>query len=138
MTAADLPVRAGLTLPGHEIEERFSTSGGPGGQHANRSATRVELRFDIAGSQVLTDHQRTRLTDRFGDEIRVVADDERSQTRNRSIARQRLAARLASALAPVRPRRPTRPTRGSQVRRLDQKQQRSQTKRDRRRPTRDD
>lgn len=138
MPAADLPVRPGLTIPAAEIEERFSTSGGPGGQHANRSATRVELRFDIASSTTLSDHQRARLTERFGQEIKVVADDERSQNRNRAIARERLAARLASALAPTRPRRPTRPTRGSQIRRLDQKQQRSRTKRDRRRPSHDD
>lgn len=138
MTAGDLPVRPGLTLPAREIDERFSTSGGPGGQHANKTATRVELRFDIAGSPTLSEHQRQRLLDRFGPELRVVADEERSQLRNRSIARERLAARLRSALAPVRSRRPTRPTKGSQTRRLQAKRQRGQTKADRRRPSTDD
>lgn len=138
MAAEDLPVRGRLVLPAAELEERFTTSGGPGGQHANTSHTRVELRFDIAASEVLTDHQRRVLIDRFGTEIRVVADDERSQRRNRDLARQRLAARLSSALEPVRPRRPTRPTRGSQQRRLDTKRRRAATKRDRKRPGADD
>jgi ribosome-associated protein len=135
----DLPVRAGLTLPAAEIQERFSASGGPGGQHANKVATRVELRFDIAGSPTLSEHQRRRLAERFGDELRVVADDERSQHRNRALARQRLAARLAAALAPPRPpRRPTRPTRGAQLRRLDSKRRRGETKATRRRPSTED
>ena len=134
MIADDLPVRPGLTLPAREIEERFSASGGPGGQHANKTATRVELRFDIAGSPTLSEHQRSRLTERFGPELRIVVDEERSQLRNRSIARDRLAARLASALAPIRPRRPTRPTKGSQTRRLAAKRQRGETKQARRRP----
>lgn len=138
VTAGDLAVRPGLTLPAREIDERFSTSGGPGGQHANKTATRVELRFDIAGSPTLSEHQRQRLLDRFGPELRVVVDEERSQLRNRSIARERLAARLRSALAPVRSRRPTRPTKGSQTRRLQAKRQRGQTKADRRRPSTDD
>ena len=134
MTPGELPVRPGLTLPAREIDERFSTSGGPGGQHANKTATRVELRFDIAGSPTLSEYQRQRLTERFGPELRVVVDEERSQLRNRSIARERLAARLASALAPIRSRRPTRPTKGSQTRRLAAKRQRGETKQARRRP----
>lgn len=138
MAAGDLPVRPGLTLPAAEILERFSTSGGPGGQHANKTATRVELRFDIAGSPTLSEHQRHRLTERFGPELRVVVDEERSQLRNRALARERLAARLASALTPRAPRRPTRPTRGSQTRRLDAKRQRGETKQARRRPGTDD
>lgn len=138
MTAGDLPVRPGLTLPAREIDERFSTSGGPGGQHANKTATRVELRFDIAGSPTLGEHQRQRLLDRFGPELRVVVDEERSQLRNRAIARERLAARLRSALAPVRSRRPTRPTKASQTRRLQAKRQRGQTKAARRRPPAED
>jgi len=136
--ADDLPVRAGLVIPGTELDERFSTSGGPGGQHANTSHTRVELRFDIATSPTLSDHQRTRLLERFGDELRVVADDERSQRRNRDLARERMAARLSSALEPVRHRRPTRPTLGSKRRRLEEKRRRGSTKRDRRPPGRDD
>lgn len=138
MAEGDLPIRAGLVLPAHEIEERFSTSGGPGGQHANRANTRVELRFDIAGSPTLSDHQRRVLSERFGDDVRVVVDDERSQLRNRSIARERLAARLSNALTPVRQRRATRPTRSSTRRRLEAKRQRSQTKRSRRRPSAED
>jgi ribosome-associated protein len=134
----DLVVRPGLVIPAAELEERFSTSGGPGGQHANKTATRVELRFDIAGSGALSEHQRDRLTERFGDEVRVVVDEERSQLRNRALARERLAGRMRNALAPVRSRRPTRPTMGSKRRRLDAKRQRGETKRDRRRPTGDD
>lgn len=136
--ADDLPVRGRLVIPGAELEERFSTSGGPGGQHANTSHTRVELRFDIAASPTLSDHQRERLCERFGNELRVVADDERSQRRNRDLARERMAARLSSALEPVRHRRPTRPTLGSKRRRLENKRQRGATKRDRRPPRRDD
>ncbi len=138
MGAEDLAVGRGLVVPAAEIEERFTTSGGPGGQHANRARTRVELRFDIAASEALTDHQRRLLSERFGDEVKVVVDDERSQLRNRTIARERLAARLRSALVPPRPRRPTRPTRGSKVRRLEAKRQRSEVKRARRRPSGDD
>lgn len=134
MATDDLIVGRGLVLPAAEIEERFSTSGGPGGQHANRSQTRVELRFDIRGSPSLTEHQRHLLRERFGDDVRVVVDDERSQLRNRSLARERLAARLRSALVPPRPRRPTRPTRASKARRLEAKRQRGEIKRDRRRP----
>ncbi len=138
MTAGDLPVRPGLTIPATEVQEKFSASGGPGGQHANKTATRVELRFDIAGSPSLSEHQRNRLIERFGPELRVVVDEERSQLRNRAIARERLAARLASALVPARPRRATRPTKGSKTRRLEAKRQRGETKQTRRRPSSDD
>ena len=134
MPSDDLQVGRGLVLPASEIEERFTTSGGPGGQHANRARTRVELRFDIAASEALSDHQRRLLSARFGDEVKVVVDDERSQLRNRTIARERLAARLRSALVPPRPRRPTKPTRGSKVRRLEAKRRRGQVKEHRRRP----
>lgn len=138
MATEDLTVRPGLVIPAAELDERFSTSGGPGGQHANKTATRVELRFDIAGSSALSEHQRDRLTERFGGEVRVVVDDERSQLRNRALARERLAGRMRNALAPVRSRRPTRPTKGSTRRRLEAKRQRGETKRDRRRPTGED
>ena len=133
-----LRVRTGLEIPGSEIDERFGPSGGPGGQHANRAHTRVDLRFDVAGSSSLTDHQRDRLLTRLGPEVRVTVDEERSQARNRAIARDRLAARLRHALAPVRTRTATRPTRASKKRRLDSKRQRSDTKRMRRRPGQDD
>ncbi len=138
MATEDLQVRPGLVIPAAELDERFSTSGGPGGQHANKTATRVELRFDIAGSSALSEHQRDRLTERFGGEVRVVVDEERSQLRNRALARERLAGRMRNALVPVRSRRPTRPTMGSKRRRLDAKRQRGETKRDRRRPTGED
>jgi len=117
-----------------EVTVRFSPSGGPGGQHANRSNTRVDLRFDVAGSPSLDEAQRHRIQARVGDEIRVVADDERSQLRNRSIALERLRARLAAALREERRRRPTRPSRAAKARRLDAKRRQAERKRDRRRP----
>jgi ribosome-associated protein len=140
VAASDEPlvVRPGLVIPAAELDERFSPSGGPGGQHANRAHTRVELRVDLTTCSALTDHQRARLVERFGDDVRVVVDEERSQLRNRTIARERLAARLRAALVPTRTRRATRPTKGSRQRRLEGKRQRSQVKRDRRRPSSDD
>lgn len=138
MASDDLPVRPGLTIPGGEIDERFSTSGGPGGQHANKVHSRVELRFDIAGSPSLSDHQRDRLQAALGDELRVVVDEERSQLRNRGIARERLAGRIRNALVPTRVRRPTRATRGSKLRRLETKRQRGETKQTRRKPQSED
>ena len=107
----ELVVNRHLRIPASELTWKFTGSGGPGGQHANTSNTRVELRFDIAGSPTLTAEQRRRLTERFGDELQVVASDERSQTRNRSLALERMAARLASALVVERRRVPTRRTR---------------------------
>ncbi|MEZ5238650.1 MAG: alternative ribosome rescue aminoacyl-tRNA hydrolase ArfB [Microthrixaceae bacterium] len=130
----DLKVDDTLVIPAAELNERFTPSGGPGGQHANRSSTRVELRFDVAASRVLSDAQRSRLRGRLGDEVRVVADERRSQSANRAIARDRLAARLRSALGAQRRRRPTRPTRGAQKRRLEAKRRRSELKAQRRRP----
>jgi ribosome-associated protein len=117
-----------------EVAVRFSPSGGPGGQHANRSNTRVDLRFDVAGSASLDEAQRRRLLDRVGREVRVVADDERSQLRNRAIALERLRARLAAGLREERHRRPTRPSRAAKARRLDAKRRQAERKRDRRRP----
>ena len=117
-----------------EVALRFSPSGGPGGQHANRSNTRVDLRFDVVGSRSLDEAQRQRLRDRVGDEVRIVADDERSQLRNRSIAIERLRSRLAAGLREERHRRPTRPSRAARARRLDAKRRQGQRKRDRRPP----
>ena len=134
----DLVVTNSVRIPRHEIEMSFSASGGPGGQHANKAATRVELRLDLASSTAFSDAQRARVTDRLGDEIRVVVDDERSQLRNRSLAEERLVARLQSALHVQRGRRPTKPTRGSKERRIKAKKGRSETKRQRRRPRHDD
>ena len=115
-----------------ELQWRTSRSGGPGGQHANTADTRVEVRFDIAGSPSLGPRQRQRLLERFGPEVRVVASDERSQARNRAIALERLRDRLAGALRVEAPRRPTRPTAGSKERRLQEKKRRSEVKRSRR------
>ena len=112
----------------------YSTSGGPGGQHANRSHTRVELRLDLETSTAFGPVQRQRVVDRLGPEIRVVVDDERSQLRNRALAEQRLVARLREALHVDPPRRPTKPTRSSQQRRVSSKQRRGQLKQSRRRP----
>jgi ribosome-associated protein len=134
----DLTVTSSVRIPRRELQVSFSASGGPGGQHANKSATRVELRFDIANSSAFSQAQRVRLIERFGDELRVVVDDERSQLRNRALAEERLVARLQSALHVERPRRPTRPTKGSKNRRLKAKQHRGQIKQQRKRPSADD
>ena len=127
-----LRVTSHLAIPLDELSWRFSGSGGPGGQHANTANTRVEVIFDIAASPSLGPRQRARLLERFGPSVRVVASDERSQARNRALALERLAERLALALRPVTPRRPTRPTAGSRQRRLNEKRQQSERKRQRR------
>lgn len=126
-------VSSRLSIPVAELEWRFSRSGGPGGQHANTADTRVEVRFDVAGSPSLDESQRARLLERVGAEVRVVASDRRSQARNRQLALERLADRLAKALVVEAPRRATRPTRGSVQRRLEAKRRRGQRKAGRRR-----
>ena len=125
-------VSSSLRIPVSELHLRFSPSGGPGGQHANKVSTRVELRFDIAGSPSLGPRQRARLLERLGPELRVVADDERSQGRNRQVAVERFRLRMAAALHVEKPRRPTRPSRGATERRLSAKRQQSERKRSRR------
>ena len=134
MTPGEDPVRVTPTLaiPRAELRFRFGPSGGPGGQHANRASTRVELRFDVATSPSLGPRQRARLLERVGPEVRVVVDEERSQARNRAIAVDRLAERLAGALRVERPRRPTAPGRAAKERRLTEKRLRSERKRERR------
>ena len=134
----DLAVTRSVRVPRRELDVSFSTSGGAGGQHANRSATRVELRFDVVASEALTDAQRDRVIARAGPVIRVVPDDERSQARNREIAERRLVERLRDALRVERRRTPTKPTRSSQRRRVESKRRRGETKRQRQRPTTDD
>ncbi len=134
----ELVVTASVRVPRRELEIGFSPSGGPGGQHANRSATRVELRFDVARTTALSEHQRERVIAALGPEVRIVADESRSQLRNRSAAEQRLVERLRDALRVDVPRRPTRPTRGSQRRRVAAKQHRGDVKRQRRRPSADE
>lgn len=127
-------VTRSVRVPRRDLEVSFTPSGGPGGQHANRAATRVELRLDLTTCGGLSDEQRRRVIGRLGAELRVVADDERSQARNRALAEQRLVAKLAEALRVERPRRPTRPSRGSVERRISTKKRRSETKQLRRRP----
>jgi ribosome-associated protein len=127
-----LRVTATVAIPIDELEWRFSGSGGPGGQHANTANTRAEVRFDVAGSPSLGEAQRARLLARYGPLVRVVVSDERSQLRNRELAMERLAARLAEGLHVERPRRPTRPTAGSERRRLEDKRRRAHLKRQRR------
>jgi ribosome-associated protein len=127
-----LRVTPTVAIPLEELEWRFSGSGGPGGQHANTANTRVEVRFDVTASPSLGPRQRERVLARLGPLVRVVASDERSQLRNRDLALERLAARLAEALHVERPRRPTRPTAGSQRRRLEDKRRQAHRKRQRR------
>lgn len=133
-----LQVTPRCAIPLDEIELRVDASGGPGGQHANRSRTRVEASFDVASSPSLSAADRERLRSRLGDVVRAAAGDERSQARNRALALERLRARLADALREERPRRPTRPTLGSRERRLAGKRRRSEVKRLRRQSPRDD
>lgn len=121
-----------------ELTWRFGTSGGKGGQHANRARTRVDVSFDIVASPSLSETQRSRLRSRLGDVARASAEDERSQARNRALALDRLRSRLAEALREDRPRRPTRPSQSSRQRRLERKRRRSALKRTRSRPRPDD
>jgi len=129
-----LHIRGDLTLPLEEVELRTSRSSGPGGQHANVTASRVEAIFDVSASRTLTDVQKRRIADRLGPRVIATAQDTRSQSRNRDLALSRLADRLSNALAVARPRTKTRPTRASKHRRLDAKKRRGSVKRDRRRP----
>ena len=125
-------VTADLTVPESELAWRFGPSSGPGGQHANRSNTRAQVTLDIGGSPSLSEEQRRRLMDRFGATITVGADDERSQRRNRDLARRRLADRLREALHTDPPRRPTAPSRAARARRVEDKRRRGDLKRQRR------
>jgi ribosome-associated protein len=129
-----LHVRPGLTIPDEEIAVRASRSSGPGGQHANVTASRIEVSFDVGASTALSGEQKRRVMARCGPVVRAVAQDTRSQRRNRELALERLAARLDRALAVQRQRKATRPTRTAKERRLQQKRRRSETKRLRGRP----
>ena len=133
-----LRVSGSCAIPLAELTWRFSRSGGPGGQHANTSDTRIEVTFDVATSPSLGPRQRARILERLGPVVRAGASDTRSQARNRDIATERLRERLAAALRIDPPRRPTRATRGSQRRRVEQKRRRGETKRKRGRPGTDD
>jgi ribosome-associated protein len=122
-------VTGSLALPRGEVELRFSRSSGPGGQHAQRNETRVEAVFDVDASATLSEAQKTRVRERLGPVVRAVAQDERSQSRNRELALERLAEQLREALKVRRPRRPTKPTSASRERRLDEKRRRGEAKR---------
>jgi len=129
-----LPIRPGLALPLSEIELRASRSSGPGGQHANVTASRVEASFDVSASETLTAEQRARISSKLGPRVTASAQDTRSQHRNRELALERLAGRIAHALEVRRPRTKTRPTRASQRRRVESKKRRGDIKKARRRP----
>lgn len=128
----------GWSVPESEIEFRFTASGGPGGQHANRSNTKVIAVWRPEESASIPEALRSRVLDRLGDMVRVAVDDERSQLRNREIAVERLRGRVANALVVERARRPTRATRASKRRRMDAKRQRGEIKRGRQKPRLDD
>jgi ribosome-associated protein len=129
-----LPINRHLSIPLDEVVVRASRSSGPGGQHANVTASRIEASFEVAASGTLDDTQKARITARCGPVVRAVAQDARSQARNRALALERLAARIARALEVQRPRRATKPTRASRTRRLDAKRRASERKSTRRRP----
>jgi ribosome-associated protein len=132
----DDPIELGrhAAIPLREIELRASRSSGPGGQHANVTASRIEASFDVAASTSLTDDQKRRIIGRLGPRVTAIAQDARSQARNRELALERLQRRLSSALAVARPRRATKPTRASEQRRLESKRRQAERKRARRKP----
>ncbi|HKE81090.1 MAG TPA: alternative ribosome rescue aminoacyl-tRNA hydrolase ArfB [Solirubrobacteraceae bacterium] len=127
-----------VAIPLREVTVRASRSSGPGGQHANVTASRIEATFDVAASESLSDEQKARIMARCGPVVRAVAQDARSQARNRELALGRLRARLEHAIAVPRTRRATKPTAASKARRLESKRRMSERKRGRRRPTNDD
>ena len=129
-----LHLARGAEIPLAEVELRTSRSSGPGGQHANVTASRVEAIFDVEASRSLGDEHKRRISARLGPVVRAIAQDTRSQTRNRELALERLRSRLASALVVQRPRRATRPTAAARRKRLDSKRRRSERKRARRPP----
>jgi ribosome-associated protein len=133
-----LQVTDELRIPLDEIELRASRSSGPGGQHANVTASRIEAVFDIEASRALTEEQRDLLLRKLGPRAMAVAQDARSQARNRALALERLRARLATGLRRPRPRRPMKPTRAARERRLDEKRRQSRRKQQRRPPSGDD
>jgi ribosome-associated protein len=134
MDGESIRVTRSVVLPLAEVTFRFSRSSGPGGQHAQKSETRVEAVFDVESSQALTEVQKHRVIARAGPVLRAVAQDERSQLRNRELALERLVARLREALRVKRRRVPTKPSAAARERRLEGKRRRSTTKRLRRPP----
>jgi ribosome-associated protein len=137
MERESIRVTRSVSLPVSEIELRVSRSSGPGGQHAQKASTRVEALLDVEGSSALTDGQKRRVVTRVGPVVRAVAQDERSQSRNRELAVERLVEKLREALAVPRRRVPTAPTAAARERRLEEKRRRSQTKRLRRAPAKE-
>jgi ribosome-associated protein len=135
MERESIRVTRSVSIPLSEIDLRFSRSSGPGGQHAQKTETRVEALFDVESSSALTSRQKKRVLRKAGPVLRAVAQDERSQTRNRELAIERIADRLREALRVERRRVPTRPTKAAVERRLEQKRRRSQTKRRRQPPS---
>jgi ribosome-associated protein len=133
-----MPIDRHTRLPLREVTLRTSRSSGPGGQHANVTASRVQAVFRVADSEVLTDEQKRRIMARCGPVVVAVAQDARSQSRNRELALERLRRRLATALAVPRARHPTKPTEASRRRRLDAKRRQSSRKNSRRPPDSDD
>ena len=123
-----------LSIPLAEIELRASRSSGPGGQHANVTASRIEAVFDVGASETLSEDQRRRLLEKLGERVTAVAQDARSQARNRELALERLATKLADGVRRPKRRRPTRPGRAARERRLEQKRRTSQRKAQRRPP----
>jgi len=135
MERESIRVTRSVSIPVSEIELRFSRSSGPGGQHAQKSETRVEAIFDVEASTALSARQKQRVVRKAGPVLRAVAQDERSQARNRELATERVAEALRDALHVERRRRPTKPSAASVQRRLEQKRRRSETKRLRRPPS---
>lgn len=134
MDGDSIRVTRTVAVPLSEIELRYSRSSGPGGQHAQKTETRVEAVFDVAASTALSDAQKRRVEARLGPVVRAVAQDERSQSRNRELALERLADQLRAGLRIRRRRIPTKPTEASKERRLEEKRRRSEQKRLRRNP----
>jgi ribosome-associated protein len=134
MEGESIRVTRSVVLPRSEIELRFSRSSGPGGQHAQKSESRVEALFDVEASAALTERQKRRVIGKIGPVVRAVAQDERSQWRNRELATERIVEQLREALKVERRRVPTKPTAAARERRLEQKKRRSEIKRLRRRP----
>ena len=130
-----LRITRSCAIRSDELEWRFTASGGPGGQHANTSNTKVEVRFDVASSPSLGPRQRARLLERLGPVVRVTASERRSQHQNRELALERLAARIATALHIDPKRHSTKPSRAAKKRRVDEKRRHSNIKRYRRRPS---
>lgn len=136
--ADELRINAGLSIPLPDIELRTSRSSGPGGQHANVTASRVEAVFEVGSSSALDESQRRLLLAKWGPQVTAVAQDTRGQARNRELALERLAAKIAAGLVVPRRRRVTKPSRAARHRRLERKRRTGERKRARRRPAADE